>query len=698
MAIPNTFTFSPDDRRLTYLAGSGIPPVQSLWTLDLATGARTELTAPDGGTQEDRLSAEEELRRQRERRMSVGISAYSRAERGERVLVPLGGDIYVADGPGAPLHRVFDHAGGEPAQTPTFSPDGERIAFVRDGEVYVVAAAGDEPAQVTHGARATGTIHGLAEFVAQEELDREEGFWWSPDGRRIAFEEFDERHIPVYRIVHQGADDPDGAFEDHHYPFAGRPNVHVRLGVATVDGGEPVWMDLGGDPEAYLARAFWWRDGHLGAIMLNRPQTRLELLRLDPTTGARSVVLREDDAHWINLPKRSLHELGDGRFVWSSERTGFQHLYLYHGDGTLARPLTEGAWAVDDVAGVDEAGGQVYFTAARQAPTEKRLYAAPLAGGPLREVTPEPGAHDVTLDHAHQRFVDVHSALDRPPTVTLRALVDGTTIHTIHSPDDPRLAHFQLEPPELVRLPNREGTTLYGAIYRPPARFGPGPYPTIVSVYGGPGPQLVANRWDLTAALQTQYLRDLGYLVFRLDNRGSARRGMAFESAITRRMGTVEVDDQVDGVRWLVARGLADPKRVGITGWSYGGYMSLLCLAKAPETFKVAVAGAPVTAYDGYDTTYTERYMGTPTENPEGYREGSVLAHVDRIQGKLLLIHGLLDENVHFRHTARLIAALIRAGKPHDLLLLPEERHSPRRRASREYLQRRTVEFFQTHL
>jgi dipeptidyl-peptidase-4 len=219
-----------------------------------------------------------------------------------------------------------------------------------------------------------------------------------------------------------------------------------------------------------------------------------------------------------------------------------------------------------------------------------------------------------------------------------------------------------------------------------------------VEVYGGPTVQLAANEWDATAALQLQYLRNLGFLVFRLDGRGSTRRGLKFEGALRHRMGTVEVEDQVAGVRWLAERGLADPARVGVKGWSYGGYMTLLCLAKAPEVFKVGVSGAPVTAWDGYDTCYTERYMSTPAANPAGYAEGNVMNYVQHIKGKLLLVHGMLDENVHFRHTARLINALTRARKTYDLLVFPDERHMPRRLADRVYLNEQVIGYFQRHL
>jgi dipeptidyl-peptidase-4 len=247
-------------------------------------------------------------------------------------------------------------------------------------------------------------------------------------------------------------------------------------------------------------------------------------------------------------------------------------------------------------------------------------------------------------------------------------------------------------------LHNRHGDRLFGGIYRPSARFGAGPYPTLVWVYGGPHVQLVVNGWDFTVNMRAQYLSELGFLVWVLDNRGSARRGLDFEGAIKHDMGHFEVEDQVDGVRWLVEQGLADPNRVGVFGWSYGGYMALMCLAQAPFTFKCAVSGAPVTHYDGYDTHYTERYMGMPQTNPDGYASGSVLQHVDNIQGSLLLIHGLIDENVHFRHTARLINALIAARKPYDLMLFPNERHSPRSLKDRVYMEEGVRDFFLENL
>jgi dipeptidyl-peptidase 4 len=700
MGLPNTFLFSQDDQFLTYLLGTGTPLVQRLYTLDVTTGATT-LRAGDGaaGSASEQLSPEEELRRQRARQIASGIAQYGGADHSDRIIIPLAGGISAQDGPGAPLREVVAASEGAPSLTPALSPDGRWIAYVRDAELYVVAAEGGAPQQVTYGAREAGTTHGLAEYIAQEELGRQVGFWWAPDGEHLAFAAVDERHIPAYRIVHQGKSStgPD-AWEEHRYPFAGGPNARVRLGVAPRVGGAPVWTDLGADGEAYLARVWWWPDGSLGALLLARDQRTAEVLRLDPATGARTLVLRETTDTWITLVREPLAPLADGSFLWHSERSGFRHLYHYDAAGALIRQVTSGDWMVIELKAVDERAGAVYFTGTLDDPREAHLYHVALGGGPPRRITTEPGVHDVFIDHAGRRFVDVWSALDQPPTVAVRDLADGAVVRALDLPPDPRVAAFRLAPPELVTLRNRAGDTLYGAVYRPPARFGPGPYPTIVSVYGGPHAQTVVNGWALTAALQLQYLREQGYLIFRLDNRGSARRGMAFERALRHRMGTVEVDDQVDGVRWLVEQGLADPARVGVTGWSYGGYMTLLCLARAPEVFKVGVAGAPVTSWDGYDTAYTERYMGTPTENPVGYAGGSVLEQVGGLRGKLLVVHGLLDENVHFRHTARLINALNRARKAYDVLLFPDERHMPRLPADRVYLNQRIVEYFRAHL
>jgi dipeptidyl-peptidase-4 len=698
-AIPGDLAFSPDDRLVTYLLSPDMSLTRHLYAFDPETGEEIPVVVPpDGGTSEEDLSLEEALQRERQRQLEVGVTHYTWAKHAQRLVVPMQGNVFVQDGVDAPLRLVVE-GGGKPALDAQLSPDGEYVAYVQDAEVYVVPAAGGEPRQVTKGARGTGKTNGLADYIAQEEMERRHGFWWSPDSQWIAFTEVDETHIPIYRIVHQGKDATgEGAQEDHRFPFAGEANAKVRLGVVAADGGEPVWMELEEEDE-YLARVEWFPDGTLSAQVQNRAQTELTLVRFDPRTGKRRTLLQETTDVWINLHEmlRPL-ESGAGGFVWASERTGFRHLYLYDEQGDLVHPLTGGEWMVDDIAGVDEVGEQVYFMATRDGPTECHLYAVSLAGGEPRRITSEPGMHAVVTDQACARFIDVHHALGKPPGVTLRSLGDGSLLHTIFDQADPRVEGLDLQPPALVSLQNREGVTLHGAVYRPPARFGEGPYATIVSVYGGPHVQCVADSWVLTVDLRAQYLSRLGFLVFKLDNRGSARRGLEFEAAIQHDLGHLEVEDQVDGVNWLVDQGLADPDRVGIYGWSYGGYMAAMCLARAPDTFRVAVAGAPVSHMDGYDTHYTERYMGTPQTNAVGYETSSPMHHVANITGKLMLVHGLIDENVHFRHTARLINALITARKPYELLLFPDERHTPRKLEDRVYMEERIRDFFVEHL
>ena len=697
---PGAFAFDPGDRLLTYLYSPEHTLSKQLFALDLSSGDRRQFLASRGGVTEQNISAAEALRRERQRQLATGVTSYQWADTGHRVLIPLPDGLYVQGGLDAPLRKILD-VQDQPALDACFSPDGEWVSYVQDDELYLVPADGGEPRQLTHGARGTGKTHGLAEYAAQEEMDRFHGYWWSPDSQWLAFEEVDETHIPVYRIVHQGKDFVgSGAQEDHHYPFAGQPNARVRLGVVPLAGGEPVWMQL--EKFEYLARVQWMPDGTLTAQLEDRNQSRLNLVWFDVEKGTPRTLLTETSAVWINLhhmfwPLPLKHRRYPGGFIWASERSGFMHLYLYDGAGNLVRALTQGEWVVERIAGVDARHGIVYFMGRMDSPLESHLYAVSIDGDAPRRITRESGVHTVTLDHACKYFVDVHDSPAKPPHATLRRLSSGSRVRDIFTNDDARVKEYRLKPPEFVELTNRDGVLLHGALYRPRGRSRK-PQPAVVFVYGGPHAQLVDHGWRMTASMRVQYLRSLGYVVFVLDNRGSANRGLAFEGAIYHDLGNCEVQDQVDGVRWLIEQGIADPARIGVYGWSYGGYMAAMCLCRAPEIFSLAVAGAPVTDWRGYDTFYTERYMGTPSTNPDGYTDSSVLAHVNGLQGRLLVVHGLIDENVHFRHTARLVNALIHARKPYQLLLFPDERHTPRYLADRVYMEEHIRDFFVENL
>ncbi|CAM9147127.1 unnamed protein product, partial [Choristocarpus tenellus] len=811
MASPISLSFAPGDNILSYLHAEGAQMTRQLWGVDVNTLVKRQLViSPNDGDTEENLSLEEKLRRERQRLHVVGVTSYFWSSRGSSsviLMVPLQGNIYIQDGiDTTSLRMVYNKSdpenNGAGALDPQLSPDGKLVAFVKDLEIYVTpgdvrdrmvfsydscgrmgnrSRAGTPPPapiQLTFGVGSDKVTHGLADFVAQEEMERYRGFWWSLDSKSIAFTEVDERHIPGFRIMHLGKDTVgEGAQEDHHYPFAGMDNPRVRLAVIEVDGQgilngtarpsdstfNPVWMDIEGgltnnrdgvglgegtgvdgdaggglsvgnksEPgsveasqgnEMYLARVSWLQDGSLCAQVQNRPQTELQVLRLDPLTGQRTTLLVEQSAMWINLHhllrslptpmpmQRNDRHLstetlggmevtlpnGSFSFLWASERTGFMHLYLYlyvsgADHAVETRQITSGEWVVESLVGVDQANDVVYVMGTYDSPCERHLYAVALLDSP-RGTTPTrltqvAGMHNVIMDHRLRRFVDVYSTLDQPSKMVLYSLADNpydppVPLQELHFAMDERVLTLRskLQSPEIITFSTRDGAAeLFSALYRPDVMVhGPGPYPTIVAVYGGPHVQWVSRSWATTVDMRAQRLRDLGFLVLKCDNRGTFRRGLAFEGWLKHSMGGVEISDQEDCVHWAVKQGLADPARVGVYGWSYGGYATVMCLCKAPNTFRVGVSGAPVSAWDGYDTHYTERYMGTPQENAEGYRESSVLTHANKLQGKLMLVHGLIDENVHFRHTARLINSLIAARKPYDLLIFPDERHSPRK-------------------
>ena len=699
MDTPKEIAFSSDGRQLTYLQPAPDSLAQELWAYDLASKSRRQLTnlTNDQEKSAGPISTDEELRRERSRQRETGITGYQfvkKTDGTQVLLVPFDGQLYLAHGD----ESLSPLPGSKSAIEARLSPDGSHVAFVRAGEISVVASDGKSEAHILTSGATDGLTNGLAEYIAQEEMDRLEGYWWSPDSKHLAFVRADSRHIPVYPIVHQGTEQV--SVEEHRYPFVGAPNAKVQLGIIAIDAQpeQVTWLDLGSDEDIYLARVAWRPDGVLTALIQSRDQHTQRLVAFDSQSGKATSLIEEQGQPWLNLHD-DLRFLRSGEFLWSSEKTGFQHLSLHDRDGHEIRTLTEGEWIVTGEVAVDEERRLVYFQGTKDGPTERHLYAVSLDGGAIRRVTQEPGWHESVISPDQRLFVDTWQSPEQPPRLTLRSLENGEVQNVLFEHQEITPASLGLCVPEITSFRTSDGELLHAAIYATEqTRSANQPRPLVVAVYGGPHAQTVTSNWALTVDLRAQYLAQQGFVILKVDNRGSANRGMAFEAAIAGKMGHLEVDDQLEGVRFLAKRPYVDSERVGIYGWSYGGYMVCRSLLQAPEVFKAGVAGAPVTFWEGYDTHYTERYMGSPSGNAEGYRTSAVLPEAGTLASNLMLVHGLVDENVHARHTMRLIEALSESGKDYKLVMFPEARHMPRNPANLEYLERQLTDFLRQHL
>ena len=678
---------APDGSRVTFLRGKDRDRNRlDLWEYDIASG-QTRLLVDSSVVLpgEEVLSDEEKARRERQRIAALsGIVDYQWSPDGKALLFPLGGELYFYDltKSGRDAVRKLTNGGGF-ATDPKISPKGGFVSFIRDRNLWAIDLTSGEEVQLTRdGSDTIG--NGVAEFVADEEMDRHTGYWWAPDDSAIAFARIDETPVPIQKRYEVYPDRTEVI--EQRYPAAGDPNVRVQLGViAPKTGARPQWIDLGKDPDIYLARVDWRDPQRLTFQRQSRDQKKLELIETTLTNGTQRMLVTETSTTWVPL-HNDLRFLKDGRFLWSSERSGFEHLYIASEDGSTLTALTQGEWVVDGLLAIDETAGLAYVSGTRDGATEAHVYAVPLSGGEPRRLTQAPGMHAATFARNASVFVDSWSSDTTLPQIELFK-ADGTKLATLlvndvsdatHPYAKYRAAH---QPTAYGTLTAADGTTPLHYSLIKPAGFDPKKqYPVVVFVYGGPAAQTVTRAWPgRSDSFFNQYLAQQGYVVFSLDNRGTPRRGAAFGGALYGKQGTVEVDDQLRGVAWLKSQAFVDPARIGVYGWSNGGYMTLMLLAKHSEAYACGVAGAPVTDWALYDTHYTERYMDLPKANEAGYREASVFTHVDGIgAGKLLLIHGMADDNVLFTNSTKLMSELQKRGTPFELMTYPGAKHGLR--------------------
>ena len=678
---------APDGSRVTFLRGKDRDRNRlDLWEYDIASG-QTRLLVDSSVVLpgEEVLSDEEKARRERQRIAALsGIVDYQWSPDGKALLFPLGGELYFYDltKSGRDAVRKLTNGGGF-ATDPKISPKGGFVSFIRDRNLWAIDLTSGEEVQLTRdGSDTIG--NGVAEFVADEEMDRHTGYWWAPDDAAIAFARIDETPVPVQKRYEVYPDRTEVV--EQRYPAAGDHNVLVQLGViAPKTGARPQWIDLGTDKDIYLARVDWRDPQRLTFQRQSRDQKKLELIETTLTNGTQRMLVTETSTTWVPL-HNDLRFLKDGRFLWSSERSGFEHLYIASEDGSTLTALTQGEWVVDGLLAIDETAGLAYVSGTRDGATEAHVYAVPLSGGEPRRLTQAPGMHAATFARNASVFVDNWSSDTTLPQIELFK-ADGTKLATLLVNDVSDATHPYAkylaahQPTAYGTLTAADGTTPLHYSLIKPAGFDPKKqYPVVVFVYGGPAAQTVTRAWPgRSDSFFNQYLAQQGYVVFSLDNRGTPRRGAAFGGALYAKQGTVEVDDQLRGVAWLKSQAFVDPARIGVYGWSNGGYMTLMLLAKHSEAYACGVAGAPVTDWALYDTHYTERYMDLPKANEAGYREASVFTHVDGIgAGKLLLIHGMADDNVLFTNSTKLMSELQKRGTPFELMTYPGAKHGLR--------------------
>jgi len=702
---PETVRWSPDGKRVSFVERDDPGEHGALYFVDLAAGKPAVLVSEEKLATLAPPVGPVANERERERLTRYSVAGYQWAPDSAHLLFRSRGQLWLYSLEGARAVQLT--SAPEPAGDPKISPDGTLVAYLRKHDLYALRLSGGREKQLTKTG-SDGLLNGEVDWVYAEELEVRSNFFWSPDSAQIAFLEMNEKLIPGYPITDWIPQDASVDFQ--RYPKAGDPNPQVRVGIVKAGGGKVKWITVGETAEReYIPRFGWVRPGLVWVEILNRAQDKLELWIVDTQSGRSRRLLAEEQAGaWVSVSDM-FRLLKGGRFLWPSWRDGHTHLYLYSfnandplaAEATLERQLTKGDFEVTRLNAFDEERQTVYFGAtaalagdpgSAAEPRERQLLAIQLDGTGLRRISKQGGMHEANFAPAATYYVDSFSAVAQPPSLSL-CKVDGpcTPFWQARS-----VAAYGLAQLKFLQLKAADGaTTIYASLLLPPDASGK--VPLITNPYGGPGAQTVLNAWS-GSGLFDQILARRGFAVLHVDNRGTAGRGRAFQSASRRRFGEVELADQLAALDQVLALyPQLDTARLGCWGWSYGGYMTLYAMTHS-DRFRAGVAVAPVTDWRDYDSIYTERYMGLPRDNQSGYRNSSPVSSAKELKGRLLEVHGTSDDNVHLQNTMQMINAFIAAGRQFDLQLYPRKTHGIAGADTRAHLFHRIQEHFETYL
>lgn len=582
-------------------------------------------------------------------------------------------DIYIQYG-SAEAKRLTNNADEE--LNPTLSPDGKYVAFTRNNDLYAVEVATGK--EIRYTTDATDVIYnGYASWVYFEEIlgraTRYKAFWWAPDSKHLAFMRFDDTKVPMFPI--NGSTGQHGYVEKTRYPKAGDPNPEVKIGFAPTEGGKVVWADFNEKDDQYFGTPYWSFDGsNMMVQWLNRGQDNLKFYAVNPQTGAKKEIYDEKQSSWVDLDFGGRIEyLKDNKhYILKSDKTGWAHFYLYTLDGTLINPITTGKWQVSNLLYTDEKSKVIYFTARKEASTRTDLYRVDYNGKNLKRLTFGEYTHQVRISPDGKHFITTYSNVSTPPKQTLLNQ-NGKIIKELGDSKADDFDQYHFAKTEMITIPSEDGLYQLPATITYPTDFDQNKkYPVVFSIYGGPNAGTVSDGWKGTG---NQWWANEGIIQIAVDHRASGHFGKEGVALMHRNLGKWEMKDYSTAAKWLKAKSWVDNKKLLITGHSYGGYMSALALTMGADDFDFGYAGAPVTSWELYDTHYTERFMDTPQENPEGYKAASVLTYVDRYKGLLRLMHGDMDDNVHVQNTIQLVDKLTNGNKHFELMIYPGSRH-----------------------